>query len=153
MYLEAWRKKDAEKLVLTLIEFFHPLPCVATIDLMQIENKEVKKCENTVQILNRTVLGDGITLTYYSSSDSKEDDSVKGTATKLQKSKKDQGDEDDKVQSDDESNISWFVVLANGQTFKVVEDNLKNTQQYKVHLPMNNHSLTCISDNKKHKQQ
>jgi len=74
-------KTDAEKLALTLIEFFHPPPCVATIDLTQIENKEVKKCENTVQILNGTVLGDGITLTYYSS-DSEEDDSVKGTATK-----------------------------------------------------------------------
>jgi len=38
-----------------------------------------------------------------------------------------------KIQSDDDSNISWFVVLANGQTLEVVEDNLKNTQQYKVH--------------------
>jgi len=45
------------------------------------------------------------------------------------------------------------VVLANGQTFKVVEDDLKNTQQYKVHLPTNSPSLTCIADNKKHKQQ
>jgi len=73
---------EAEKLVLTLIEFFCPPSCVATIDLMQTEDKEFKKCEDTVQILNGTALGDGITLTYYSS-DSDKDDSVKGTATKL----------------------------------------------------------------------
>jgi len=76
MYLESQSKnRGREILVLTLIEFFCPPPCcVATIDLMQTENKEVKKCENnTVPILNRTALGDGITLTcYYSSSDSKE---------------------------------------------------------------------------------
>ena len=146
-------KTEAEKLALTLVEFFRPPPCVATIDLTQTENKEVKKCENTVQILNRTALGDGITLTYYSS-DSEEDDSVKGTATKRRKAKTNQGgDEGEKVQSESDDNISWFVVLANGQTFEVVEDDLKNTQQYKVHLPTNNQSLTCIADNKKHQQQ
>jgi len=72
--------------VLTLIEFFYPA-CAEIIDLSQMENMEISKhCENMVQILNGTALGDGITLTYYlSSSDSKEDDSVKGTVTKLQR--------------------------------------------------------------------
>jgi len=151
--LKPGAKTEAEKLALTLVEFFRPPPCVATIDLTQTENKEVKKCENTVQILNGTALGDGITLTYYSS-DSEEDDSVKGTATKRRKAKTNQGgDEGEKVQSESDDDISWFVVLANGQAFEVVEDDLKNTQQYKVHLPTNNQLLTCIADNKKHKQQ
>jgi len=91
MHLEAWTKNWCRKLVLTQIEFFCPV-CAEIIDLSQTKNKEINKhCENTVQILNGTALGDGITLTYYlSSSDSKEDDSVKGTATKLQKTKTNQ---------------------------------------------------------------
>jgi len=106
-------KNEAERLAFTLIEFFCPPPCAATIDLtQQTENKEGKnKCENTVQILNGTALGDGITLTYYSSSDSKEDDLVKGTATTLRKTKTDQGDEADTVCNDKDNDISWFVVL------------------------------------------
>jgi len=79
-------KNEAERLAFTLIEFF----CPATINLSQeegenriVQNKESYKiCESMIQILNGTALGDGITLTYYSS-DRKEDNSVKGTATKL----------------------------------------------------------------------
>jgi len=75
-------KNEAERLAFMLIEFF----CPATINLSQeegVQNKESNKfCESTIQILHGTALGDGITLTYYSS-DSKEEDSVKGTATKL----------------------------------------------------------------------
>jgi len=106
-----------------------------------------------VQILNGTALGDGITLTYYSSSssDNEEDDSVKGTATKRQKAKTDQAEDAD-IQLNNEDDISWFVVLANGQTFEVVEDDLKNADQYKVHLPTNN-QFACVAENKKRKQQ
>ena len=149
-------KSEAERLALTLIEFFHPSPYIETIDLtQQTENNGVnKKCEYMVQILNGTALGDSITLTYYTSSDSKEDNSVKGTATKRRKAKTDQGDDVANTCKDDsDSDISWFVVLANGKTFEVVEDDLKNTQQYKVHLPTNNQSLSCNSENKKRKQQ
>ncbi len=64
-------KTEAEKLALTLIEFFRP-DRAETIDLTQTQKEEVSEnCENTVRILNGTALGDGITLTYYSSSDSK----------------------------------------------------------------------------------
>jgi len=148
-------KTDAEKLALTLIEFFHPV-CAEIVDLSQMENKETNKhCENTVQILNGTALGDGITLTYYSSSsDTEEEDSVKGTATKLQNTKPNQRKEANiEGEDDDDSDISWFVVLANGQRFEVVEDDLKNTEQYKVHLPTNNPYLSSMAENKKHKQQ
>jgi len=55
------------------------------------------------------------------------------------------------INNDDDT--SWFVVLANGQTFEVLENDLKNTEQYKVHLPTNNHLLSCIAENKKRKQQ
>jgi len=118
------------------------------------KTKHSINCQNTVQILNGTALSNGITLTYYSSSssDSKEDDSVKGTATKLQKQKMDQTQEVDapKNSADD---ISWFVVLANGQIFEVVQEDLKNAEQYKVHSLTNNQFLPCIAENKKQKQQ
>jgi len=77
-------KTEAEKVALKLIDFFEPSR--AALELPQEENsKQINKCQDTMQILNGTVLGDGVTLTYYasSSSDSKEDNSVKGTATKL----------------------------------------------------------------------
>jgi len=147
-------KTEAEKVALKLIDFFEPSR--AALELPQEENsKQINKCQDTMQILNGTVLGDGVTLTYYasSSSDSKEDNSVKGTATKLWKTKADQTVDVNVPAINNDDDTSWFVVLANGQTFEVLENDLKNTEQYKVHLPTNNHLLSCIAENKKRKQQ
>ncbi len=147
-------KTEAEKVAIKLIDFFEPPH--AAFDLSQEENnKQMNICQDTtVQILNGTAIGDGINLTYYSSSssDSEEDDSVKGTATKSRKTKVDQTNEAD-VPPNNDDDISWFVVLANGQKFEVVENDLKNAEQYKVHLPTNNQFLPCVAENKKRKQQ
>jgi len=119
-------KTEAERVALKLIDFFEPSHAVFDLPAQDgnnmVKSKQINNCQETVQILNGTTLGNGITLTYYSS-DSNKDDSVKGTATKLQKMKADQTKEADVLQDDD--GISWFVVLANGQTFQVVEEELR----------------------------
>jgi len=147
-------KTEAERVALKLIDFFEPSHAVFDLPAQDgnnmVKSKQINNCQETVQILNGTALGNGITLTYYSSNSNK-DDSVKGTATKLQKMKADQTKEADVLQDDDD--ISWFVVLANGQTFEVVEEELKNTEQYRVHFPTNSQFLPCIVENKKQKQQ
>jgi len=142
-------KTEAERVALKLIDFFEPSHAVFDLPAQDgnnmVKSKQINNCQETVQILNGTALGDGITLTYYSS-DSDEDDSVKGTAKKKKKMKADQTKEDD-------DDISWFVVLANGQTFEVVEEQLKNAEQYRVHLPTNSQFLPGVVENKKWKQQ
>jgi len=61
------------------------------------------------------------------------------------KAKTEQINEVDVVINED-SNISWFVFLANGQTLEVVEDDLNNTKS-------TNQMLSCTSENKSFKQQ
>jgi len=160
--LKPTAKTEAERVALKLIEFFQPCHD-AVVDLLVHDDderdtmtttKHSSNCQNTLQILNGTALGDGVTLTYYSGSDSEEDDSsVKGTATKLRKKRTDQT-HDMEAQKNNEDDRSWFIILSNGQTFEVVQNDLKNAEQYKVHLPTNSQFLSCgIAENKKRKQQ
>jgi len=46
--------------------------------------------------------------------------------------------------------VCFSLLMVNHLVF---EDDLKNTQQYKVYLPTDNELLSCTAENKKHKQQ